>query len=125
MLPQVITVSTFTVGVGTAGAGMMQWFWVPPSMLQGLSFVIVSLPMLMLSWYLWAVNDIVRKIQAAPGTPAQKLAEVNGTLGPIMALLKMTTTATASAEQGAQSAPSEEGKAHGRTRRHPKASSPR
>jgi hypothetical protein len=124
MLPQVITVSTFTVGVGTAGAGMMQWFfWVPPSMLQGLSFVIVSLPMLMLSWYLWAINDIVRKIQGAPGTPAQKLAAVNGTLGPIMALLKMTTKTTTSAEQEARSAPSEEGKAHGRTRKRPRASS--
>jgi hypothetical protein len=101
VLPQVITVSTFTVGVGTAGAGMMQWFWVPPSMLQGLSFVIVSLPMLMLSWYLWAVNDIVRKIQASPCTPAEMLAEVNATLGPIMALLKMTPKTSASAEKGA------------------------
>jgi hypothetical protein len=68
------------------------------SLLQGLSFVIVSLPMLMLSWYLWAINDIVRKIQASPGTPAQQLAEVKGTLGPIMALLKMTEKASASAK---------------------------
>jgi hypothetical protein len=105
VLPQVITVSTFGVGVGTAGAGMLQWFWVLPphwsSLLQGLSFVIVSLPMLMLSWYLWAINDIVRKVQASPGTPAQQLAEVKGTLGPIMALLKMTAKASASAEKGA------------------------
>jgi fatty acid desaturase len=101
MLPKVITVSTFSVGVGTAGAGMMQWFWVPPQMLQGLSFVIVSLPMLMLSWYLWAINDVVETIQASPGTPAQKLAEVHRTLEPIMALLKMTTPAGARAEQEA------------------------
>ena len=103
MLPQVITVSTFGVGMSTAGAGMMQWFWVSPatwtSMSQGLVFVIVSLPMVMLSWYLWAINDIVRKIQTSSGTPAQQLAEVNGTLGPIMALLKMTAKTSASAEQ--------------------------
>ena len=100
MLPQVITVATLGFGVGTAGAGMMQWFWVPPSMLQGLSFVIVSLPILMLSWYLWAINDIVRKIQASSGTPAQQLAEVKGTLGPIMALLKMTEKASTIAKMG-------------------------
>jgi hypothetical protein len=94
-------VSTFGFGVSTAGVGMLQWFWeLPPhwaNLLQGLSFVIVSLPMLMLSWYLWAINDIVRKIQASPDTPAQQLAEVKGTLGPIMALLKMTEKASASA----------------------------
>ena len=101
MLPQVITVSAFSVGVGTAGVGMMQWFWVPPQMLQGLSFVIVLLPMLMLSWYLWAVNDIVQQIQASPGTPAQKLAEVNRTLEPSIALLRMTAKAGAHAEQEA------------------------
>jgi hypothetical protein len=102
VLPQVITVSTFSVGVGAAGAGMMQWFWVLPppclSLLQGLPFVIISLPMLMLSWYLWAINDIVRKVQASSATPAQQLAEVQGTLGPIMALLKMTAKASPSAE---------------------------
>lgn len=105
MLPQVITVSTFSVGMGTAGIGLMQWFWVlPPPLVnvgQGMLCVIVSLPMLMLSWYLWAVNDIVRKIQASPGTPAQQLAELKGTFEPIMALLKMTAKATASAEKGA------------------------
>lgn len=104
MLPQVIIVATLCFGMGTAGVGMMQWFLeLPPPLaylLQGLCFVIVSLPMLMLSWYLWAINDIVRKIQASPGTPAQQLAEVKGTLGPIMALLKMTEKASASAKMG-------------------------
>lgn len=93
MLPQVITVSTFGVGMVTAGAGMMQWVLIPPQMFQGLSFVIVSLPMLILSWYLWAVNNIVQQIRDSPGTPAEKLAEVHRTLEPIMALLRMTAKA--------------------------------
>jgi len=104
VLPQVIIVATLCFGMGTAGVGMMQWFLqLPPPLaclLQGLCFVIVSLPMLMLSWYLWAIKDIVRKIQASPGTPAQQLAEVKGTLGPIMALLKMTEKASANAKMG-------------------------
>jgi hypothetical protein len=61
-----------------------------PSLVKGLILVTASVPMVMLSWYLCAINDIVQKIQASSSTPAQKLAEVKGTLGPIMALLKIT-----------------------------------
>jgi hypothetical protein len=96
VLPQVITVSTFGVGMGTASAGVLQLFGVPASatVSNGLIIVMASLPMVMLSWYLCAVNDIVQKIQASSSTPAQKLAEVKGTLGPIMALLKITEKVT-------------------------------
>jgi hypothetical protein len=90
-LPQMITVSTFGLGMGTGSAGLLQLFGVLANAtdVKGLIMVTASLPMVMLSWYLYAVNDIVQKIQASSGTPAQQLAEVQGTLGPIMALLKI------------------------------------
>jgi hypothetical protein len=89
MMPQMLMLSTFGVGLTTAGAGVAQLILPPANVLQGLPCVIVSLPMMMLTWYLWAVNDIVLKIQATPGAPAQKLAEVKGVLEPILVLLKI------------------------------------
>jgi hypothetical protein len=82
--------STFDVGVTTAGADMVRLVGVvvPPDL--GIPCVLVSLPILMLSWYLWAVNDIVQRIVTSRKDPRQKLAEVTDALAPILSLLKLT-----------------------------------
>jgi hypothetical protein len=91
VMPQLIMYSTFSVGVTTAGAGVVKLVGMvpPPDVLHGLPCVIVSLPILMLSWYLWAVNDVMQTILTSRKDPSQKLADVSCALGPILSLLKL------------------------------------
>lgn len=93
MMPQLIMVSTFGVGLTTAGAGVVRLFGVVPPPEQGLPCVITSLPILILTWYLWAVNDIVQKIRTSGKDPGKQLEQVSAAFAPILTLLRITAKA--------------------------------